>query len=82
MATIIAESGEVFKQVGVMGLRGPKGEIVENQPIYIKISKKEIDPNTGTLPVEEQALDDVAKIFAEKFKQYVDGCRAAGVQPR
>ncbi len=62
---------ENFIQTGTMGLRGPTGEITHNIPLYIKASDAgEINTATGRTVAEDAALGDVAKIFAEKMKQY------------
>ena len=79
MAKAVSNSGEVFKQVGVIGIRDPDGNITENRPIYIKVGEKEINPKTNMHITEEKAMEDVMRVLAEKFKQYVDGCKEAGV---
>lgn len=79
MEKVVANSGEVFKQVGVIGIRDPDGNITENRPIYIKVGEKEINPKTNMHITEEKAVEDIARALAEKFKQYVDGCKEAGI---
>lgn len=65
---------ERMVQIGTAGLRSPTGEIVHNLPLYI--TEKDagtINTHTGRTVAEDVALGDVAKIFADKFKQYADG---------
>ena len=79
MANLVAADGEIYKEVGQIALRGPSGEFIEKQPIYIKVSPKKINTNTNMLPREEKTLSEVAELFAEKFGEYVKGCKAQGI---
>lgn len=57
-----------FIQVGTIGIRNPadRYEIMKSVPIY-----EEVTPEI----TEAQAAvhKDIAKVFAEKMKQYIDG---------
>lgn len=57
-----------YVQVGVIGIRNPANryEILRNIPIY-----EEITPQTEA--AEAAVQTDIAKLFAAKMKQYVDG---------
>lgn len=79
MANLVTADGELLKEVGQVALRSPSGEFLEKQPIYVKVSKKDVNPKTQMLPREEKTLSEVAALFAEKFAQYVNGCKAQGI---
>lgn len=79
MDKLITTDGEILKEVGQIAYRGEDGQFFEKRPIYVKITPEEVNPKTQMLPQEEKAFTDVAKLFAEKFKQYVDGCKAQGI---
>jgi len=64
-----------YKQVGVMALRSPAGEFLPAQPIY----EEYLDEETAEA-AEAAAYDDIASVFARKMKQYIDGCKAAGIK--
>lgn len=67
---------ENMVQIGVTALRSPAGEFLPSIPIYIKAEDAgEINKSTGRPVEEELALTDVAKVFADKFKQYADGTK-------
>ena len=69
-----AKNGEWFVQVGVTAMRDPgTGEFLPARPLYIKVDEQEIDRSTGLSAGENVALQDVARIFADKFKQYHEG---------
>lgn len=60
-------------QIGVTALRSPSGDFLPSVPIYIKAEDAgAINPTTGRTMQEDLALGDVAKVFADKFKQYAD----------
>lgn len=74
-------------QIGVTALRSPSGDFLPSIPLYIKEEDAgEINKRTGRTVAEDLALTDVAKVFADKFKQYADGTKkrrgkaAKGVQ--
>ena len=80
MEQLITADGTILKQVGVTALRSPSGEFLPAQPIYAKVAQKDINPESGMTAQEEKTLTNVSKIFAEKFSQYVGGCKAAGLE--
>ena len=57
-------------QIGVVGLRDPEDpkKIIENIPVYAE----------GTPEIKEQdekTMEYVAKVFAEKFRQYAEAAK-------
>lgn len=65
-------------QIGQAALRGPDGNFMPAVPIYIEAAcAGEINPTTGRTKREDLALGDVAKVFAENYKQYMRGTRKA-----
>lgn len=65
--------GERMIQIGVAALRSPLGEFLPSIPLYIKEEDAvERNPTTGRTVQEDLVLTDVAKVFADKFKQYID----------
>lgn len=71
---------EALVEVGVMGLRGPKGDFVENVKLYKIVSARTVNPQTGMTKEEESMCGDIAAVLAEKFGQYVQGVRKAGLR--
>lgn len=67
-----------LKQVGVMSLRAPDGTFLPSTPLYADIPDGDVRA-TGLTKLEEQNCDEIMDILAGKFKQYVDGCRKAGI---
>lgn len=61
-------------QVGIMALRSPNGDFLPATPIYKKLPVNE----RGRTAQEEKATAEISSLLAGKFKQYIDGCRAAG----
>ena len=53
-----------YIQIGVMAARAPDGNLLETVPIYTRRTPQ-------AEAAEEAALRPVAKIFAEKFAQYL-----------
>lgn len=69
---------EKLVQIGVAALRSPSGDFLPSIPLYITAEDAgEINPSTGRTVQEDLALTDVAKVFADNHKKYVDGCKAA-----
>lgn len=67
---------ERMVQIGVASLRSPSGAFLPSIPLYIKEEDAgEINPHTGRTVQEDLALTDVAKVFADKFKQYAEGTK-------
>lgn len=65
---------EVFAQVGVTALRAPDGSFLPSVPLYIKVAAEDIAPD-GRYIGEDRTLTDVADIFADKYRQYVEGTK-------
>lgn len=61
-----------FVQVGVTALRGPDGKYLPAVPIYVEANQQSEEAERGL-------IEDLGKLFAAQMKQYVDGCRAAGI---
>ena len=65
---------EVLVCVGQTALRAPDGSFLPAVPLYRIADVSEIHVDTDGLTVGESGLyDDIAAVFGEKFKQYVDG---------
>lgn len=64
-----------FTQIGVTALRGPDGSFLPAVPLYVESDRLE-DLRTAA---PAAGLDDITEIFSAKFKQYIDGKRAAAV---
>ena len=58
-------------QVGIIALRAPDGTFLPATPIYRDLPVNE----RGRTEQEEKATQEISKIFAQKFKEYIDGCR-------
>lgn len=65
-----------FIQVGVTALRDPvTGEMLPAVPLYVQA------PDTETEQRELEPLaDGIAHLLALRMKQYIDGCKAAGIE--
>lgn len=71
---MIMANEERFIQVGVTALRDPgTGDFLPSVPLYIR----EDDCTEGA---QEQFIQNIGKLFALRFKDYVDKCREAGVE--
>lgn len=65
---------ETFVQVGMTAKRDPRtGGFLPAVPLYIKVEEEEAEA------VEQDLIDDLAGLLAMRMKQYIDGCRKAGV---
>lgn len=61
--------------VGIVCHRTPTGEFLPNPtPLYEEIPDEQIRPS-GMTEIEERGCNELAKVFAEKFKQYIDGVK-------
>ena len=60
-----------YIQIGVMAARAPDGSILDSVPIYTRRTPQ-------AEAAEEAAMRPVAKIFAEKFAQYLRETRNIG----
>lgn len=68
------KKGETYIQIGVTALRNPAtGEFLPAVPLYIKSEE-------GAEEAEQGLIQDIGKLFAHRMKQYIDGCKEAGVQ--
>ena len=64
---------ERFVQVGQYALRDPRtGGFLPAVPLYAR--EGDLAPKA-----EEQLIEDIGALFAEKIKAYKEGCREAGV---
>ena len=61
-------------QVGIIALRAPDGSFLPATPIYKDLPVNE----RGRTEQEEKATTEISRLLARKFKEYMDGCRAAG----
>lgn len=61
-------------QVGIIALRAPDGSFLPATPIYKDLPVNE----RGRTEQEEKATTEISKRLAGKFKEYMDGCCAAG----
>ena len=65
---------ERYIQVGVTALRDPMtGGYLPSVPLYIEATDEAV---AG----EEKLIDNVGGVLAQKFKEYIDGCRKAGIK--
>ena len=63
-----------FIQVGVTALRDPlTGGYLPSVPLYIEATDEAVIAENGL-------LDNIGGVLAQKFKEYMDGCKAAGVE--
>ena len=60
-------------KVGIIALRSPDGTFLPATLIYKDLPVNE----RGRTEHEEKATDEISKLLAGKFKEYMDGCRAA-----
>ena len=64
---------EKFMQVGVTALRDPlTGGYLPSVPLYIEATDQAVVAENGL-------LDNIGGVLAQKFKEYMDGCKKAGV---
>lgn len=65
---------EKYIQVGFTALRDPAtGDFLPAVPLYIKAEDNAEE-------AAEQLTHDVGKLLAQRIKQYIDGCKEAGVE--
>lgn len=60
-------------QVGIIALRSPDGDFLPATPIYKDLPVNE----RGRTVQEEKATEEISRLLAKKFKEYIDGCRKA-----
>lgn len=64
---------ETYIQVGVTALRDPKtGDFLPAVPLYI-LADEEAEAS------EAKLIDNIGGILARRYKEYLDGCKQAGV---
>lgn len=63
----------VYQEIGVTALRSPDGGYLPAEPLYVKVPAKDV--KDGVYVGENATLQNVAEIFADKYKQYVEGVR-------
>lgn len=67
-----------FIQVGIVAMRDETGGFLPSKPLFIRAEDAGgTNEQTGHAKGEEVALIDVATVFADKFRQYINGTRAA-----
>lgn len=67
-------ANERYIQVGVTAMRDPAtGEFLPAVPLYIKAEENAAE-------TEEIVIRDIGKLLALRMKQYMDGCKVAGVE--
>ncbi|MBR3741105.1 MAG: hypothetical protein IKQ80_07540 [Clostridia bacterium] len=70
----MAEAEERYIQIGVTALRDPAtGEFLPAVPLYIKAE-------AGAEEAEQKVIDGIGNLLARRIKQYMDGCKEAGVE--
>lgn len=70
----MAKEKEQYIQVGVTAMRDPAtGEFLPAVPLYIRA-------DDSARAGEENLIEDVGKLLAQRMKQYVDGCRKVGIK--
>lgn len=76
---IKTNDGRYFVECGLTALRDPStGGFLPAVPLYMEVSKEEIEPRTGLAASEKQLQFDIGEIFADKFGQYVRANRKEG----
>ncbi|SCJ79192.1 Uncharacterised protein [uncultured Flavonifractor sp.] len=58
-------------KVGIIALRSPDGDFLPATPIYKDLPVNE----RGRTAQEEKATEEISRLLAERFKEYIDGCR-------
>lgn len=66
---------ETFVQIGVTALRSPDGSFLPSVPLYVKVPAEDVSPG-GEYIGSEPVLQDVAEVFADKYRQYIKAQRA------
>ena len=76
---LVTADGQILKEIGQVAFRNAAGDFTGKKSIYIKVSPEKVNPETQMLPQEENTVNEIAKLFAEKFGQYVKECKAQGI---
>ena len=69
------KDGEMLVCVGRTAMRRADGSFLPSVPLYIKVHESQVDAETGLSQGEAELNNDIAKVLAGKFKQYMDGVR-------
>lgn len=72
----VLKKGEILEHIGGKAGRSPDGKFLPSTPLYKKVKASEVNPQSGSSKGEETLVADMAKVFAWRFKQYVDGVKA------
>ena len=65
---------EKYIQIGVTALRDPvTGGFLPAVPLYIKAEN-------GAEEAEQALIEDIGALLAHRFKDYLSGCKKAGVK--
>ncbi len=62
-----------YIQVGIAATRNADGSFNEPFPLFMRATD-------SAKAAEQKMFDDIGPVFAEMMRQYVTGCRAAGLQ--
>lgn len=68
------ENKERYIQIGFTALRDPKtGGFLPAVPLYIK-------DEGNAAQAQQELIDDVGRLFAQRMRIYMEKCKAAGVE--
>lgn len=73
------KENEYLVCVGSTAMRAPDGTPYPSVPMYVIVDESQVDKKTGLSEGETELNNDIAKVLAGKFKQYVDGVKEAGL---
>ena len=70
----MADKKEEYIQIGYTALRDPAtGKYLPAVPLYIRA-----EGDAGE--AEQKVIDDIGNLLARRMKEYMDGCKEAGVE--
>jgi len=75
---IALKENERLVQAGVMGLRGPDGEIIKNDPFYVIVEVGPGERQDALSPGEKTVCDATIRDMVEQFGQYVRASKRLG----
>ena len=68
-----AKKEATYIQVGVTSVRDPvTGNLIQSTPLYIKSV-------SGAEELKEDLADEIGLVFAHQIRDYILGCREAGI---
>lgn len=68
-------------QIGVTAMRAPDGSFLPSVPLYIRDEDaNQINEFTGNKMSEDLYIKDIAKTLGDKFGQYCNGVKKAGMK--